>query len=29
LRLAEAFLENNQTEKAKNLVKDGFKDAEL
>ncbi|NCU53806.1 MAG: lytic transglycosylase domain-containing protein, partial [Candidatus Fonsibacter ubiquis] len=29
LRLAEAFLENNQSEKAKNLVKDGFKDAEL
>jgi soluble lytic murein transglycosylase len=29
LRLAEAFLENNQTEKARNLVKDGFKDAEL
>jgi soluble lytic murein transglycosylase len=29
LRLAEAYLENNQTEKAKNLVKDGFKDAEL
>ena len=29
LRLAEVFLENNQTEKAKNLVKDGFKDAEL
>ena len=29
LRLAEAFLENNQTEKSKSLVKDGFKDAEL
>ena len=29
LRLAEAFLENNQTEKSRNLVKDGFKDAEL
>ena len=29
LRLAEAFLENNQTDKARNLVKDGFKDAEL
>ena len=29
LRLAEAFLENNQTEKARSLVKDGFKDAEL
>lgn len=29
LRLAEAFLENNQTEKARNLVIDGFKDAEL
>jgi soluble lytic murein transglycosylase len=29
LRLAEAFLENNETEKARNLVKDGFKDAEL
>jgi len=29
LRLAEAFLENNQAEKSKSLVKDGFKDAEL
>lgn len=29
LRLAEAFLENNQSDKSKNLVKDGFKDAEL
>jgi soluble lytic murein transglycosylase len=29
LRLAEAFLENNQNDKAKSLVKDGFKDAEL
>ncbi len=29
LRLAEALLENNQAEKSKSLVKDGFKDAEL
>ena len=29
LRLAEALLENNQVEKSKSLVKDGFKDAEL
>jgi soluble lytic murein transglycosylase len=29
LRLAEAFLENNQAEKSKSLVKNGFKDAEL
>ena len=29
LRLAEAYLENNQTDKARNLVKDGFRDAEL
>ena len=29
LRLAEAFLEDSQSEIAKNLVKDGFKDAEL
>ena len=29
LRLAEAFLENNQTDKARTLVKDGFRDAEL
>jgi len=29
LRLAEAYLENNQTDKARTLVKDGFRDAEL
>lgn len=29
LRLSEALLENNQAEKSKSLVKDGFKDAEL
>ncbi len=29
LRLAEAFLENNQADRARTLVKDGFRDAEL